>query len=138
MKTNFSRPDPITSRLSWPDPKLQNSHISLLPVCLLRSLVPRLPVSYLTNKTGHSSFVPGYWSTGNPAGDFTGNNFRLHGIQISPDNDVNFRYAGKRGTRLRTYHLPYLLFLGLNHVVLTSPETQPYMIFLFVASYLCT
>jgi len=37
---------------------------------------------------------------------------------------------------MQAYHLPYLLFLGLNHVVLTYPETRPSMIFLFVASYL--
>jgi hypothetical protein len=29
----------------------------------------------------------------NPTGGFTGNDFILHGIQISPDKNVNFRYA---------------------------------------------
>jgi len=29
----------------------------------------------------------------NPTGDYTGNDFILHGIQISPDKSVNFRYV---------------------------------------------
>jgi len=93
-------------------------------------------ISFLTDKAGLSFSVPGCWIPG-PTGYFTENNFILHGMQISPNKSMNFRYAGKRGTRLRTHHLPYFLFLGLNHVVLTDPETRPYMIFLLVAPYLC-
>src|SRR3990172_1160505 len=34
-------------------------------------------------------------------------------------------------------HLPYLPNPGFRHVVLTNPETGPYMLFLFVGSQLC-
>jgi len=54
-----------------------------------------------------------------PAGDFTGNDLTVHGIDISPDKNLNLRYAGKQGTRLRAHHLPYPLLLWLTHVVLT-------------------
>jgi hypothetical protein len=51
-------------------------------------------ISYLTIKAGHSLFVPGYLCTGTPPPVISlETNFILHGIQISPDNDVNFRYA---------------------------------------------
>jgi len=33
---------------------------------------------------------------------------------------------------MRPRHLPYLLILGRKHVVLSYPETRPYMTFLFV------
>jgi hypothetical protein len=33
------------------------------------------------------------WEPVAPAGDFTGNNIILHGKQVSPDKNVNFRYA---------------------------------------------
>ncbi|AGF78773.1 hypothetical protein UWK_02232 [Desulfocapsa sulfexigens DSM 10523] len=71
----------------------------------------------------------GIFGNRNPTGNFTGNNFILHGIQISPNKSVNFRYASASFT---VSPVP-----GRNHVVLTDPETRPYMIFLFVTPYLC-
>ena len=59
--------------------------------------------------------------------------------QISPDKNVNYRYTtaaflvapGDYPTCLRQASLPNP---GLRYVVLTHPETGPYMLFLFVGS----
>jgi len=48
---------------------------------------------YLTVKAGHSLSVPGCLYTGTLPVSFTENDFILHGKQISPDKNVNFRYA---------------------------------------------
>jgi hypothetical protein len=53
-----------------------------------------------------------------------------HVRQISPDKDVN--------CHPQPQHLPYFLNPGLRHVVLTHPETGPYMLFLSVGSWFCT
>jgi len=59
--------------------------------------------------------------------------------QISPDKNMNFRYttaaflvaSGDYPTSLRQASLPNP---GFRYVVLTHPETGPYMLFLFVGS----
>jgi len=101
------------------------------------TLISCLPSLFCISRQGGTFPVcAGMFVYRNPTGDFTWNDLLLHGIRISQDKNVNFWYAGKRGTRLRAHHLPYLLFLGRNHVVLTYPETRPIIIFLFVAPYL--
>jgi len=71
--------------------------ILTIPISQRGAISPRFLsaffVSYLTNRAGHSLSVPGYLLTGDPTGNFTGNDSTLHGIQISPDKDVNFWYA---------------------------------------------
>ena len=65
--------------------------------------------------------------------------FRPPVRQISPDKDVNYRYtttaflvaSGDYPTSLRQASLPNP---GFRYVVLTHPETGPYMLFLFVDS----
>ena len=82
------------------------------------------------SQTGRTFLIcAGIFGNRNPTGDFTGNNFILLGMQISPNKDMNFRYASASFT---VSPVP-----GRNHVVLTYPKTRPYMMFLFVTSYLC-
>jgi len=50
-----------------------------------------------------------------------------HVEQISPDKNVNCRYTTAAFTASPES-------VGLRHVVLTCPETRPYMLFLFVGS----
>jgi hypothetical protein len=73
-----------------------------------------------------------------PQSDFHNPNERRL-MQISPDRDVNYRYttaaflvaSGDYSTCLRRASLPSP---GLRYVVLTHPETGPYMLFLFPGS----
>jgi len=82
------------------------------------------------SQTGRTFLIcAGIFEYRNPTGSFTGNNFILHGMQISPNKSMNFRYANASFT---VSPVP-----GRNHVVLTDPKTRPYMMFLFVAPYLC-
>jgi hypothetical protein len=52
---------------------------------------------------------------------------KTHVEQISPDKNVNCRYTTAAFTLSPES-------VGLRHVVLTCPETRPYMLFLSVGS----
>jgi hypothetical protein len=53
--------------------------------------------------------------------------YEMHVEQISPDKNVNCHYTTAAFTLFPES-------MGLRHVVLTCPETRPYMLFLSVGS----
>jgi len=65
--------------------KIFRDHTSSFPVCLLSFVSHRLGRTFLV-------YAGMFWNR-NPTGDFTENDFILHGIQISPDKNVNFPCA---------------------------------------------